>query len=95
MGEPAEADDHVAMLDGIDAAEFAGTESLQEMPGFAKTLSDDARANMLSALEAKSGGRRVGRRHFVDWDEVRELIHTSYMLIAPKKLGAQVAAAVS
>lgn len=26
----------------------------------------------------------------VDWDEVRELIHTSYVLIAPKKLGAQV-----
>ncbi len=26
----------------------------------------------------------------VDWDEVRELIHTSYCLIAPKKLAAQV-----
>lgn len=26
----------------------------------------------------------------VDWDEVRELIHTSYRLIAPKKLATQV-----
>lgn len=26
----------------------------------------------------------------VDWAEVRELIHSSYMLIAPKKLAAQV-----
>ena len=26
----------------------------------------------------------------VDWTEVRELIHTSYMLIAPKRLAAQV-----
>jgi predicted DNA-binding protein (MmcQ/YjbR family) len=26
----------------------------------------------------------------VDWDEVRELVHTSYRLIAPKKLAAQV-----
>ena len=26
----------------------------------------------------------------VDWDEIRELIHTSYVLIAPKQLGAQV-----
>lgn len=25
----------------------------------------------------------------VDWDEIRELIHTSYTLIAPKKLAAQ------
>jgi len=28
----------------------------------------------------------------VDWDEVTELIHTSYCLIAPKKLAAQVPA---
>lgn len=27
----------------------------------------------------------------VDWSEVRELIHTSYLLIAPKKLAAQLA----
>ncbi len=27
----------------------------------------------------------------VDWDEVAELIHTSYCLIAPKRLAAQVA----
>jgi predicted DNA-binding protein (MmcQ/YjbR family) len=31
----------------------------------------------------------------VDWAEVRELIHTSYVLIAPKKLGSQVADASS
>jgi predicted DNA-binding protein (MmcQ/YjbR family) len=29
----------------------------------------------------------------VDWDEVTELIHTSYCLIAPKRLAAQVAPA--
>lgn len=27
----------------------------------------------------------------IDWDEIGELIHTSYCLIAPKKLAAQVA----
>ncbi len=27
----------------------------------------------------------------VDWDEVRELVHSSYILIAPKKLGNQIA----
>ena len=26
----------------------------------------------------------------VDWDEITELIHTSYCLIAPKQLAAQV-----
>lgn len=26
----------------------------------------------------------------VDWEEVRELVHTSFLLIAPKKLGAYV-----
>src|SRR4051812_20770464 len=31
----------------------------------------------------------------VDWAKVKELIHTSYMLIAPKKLAAQVAEASS
>jgi predicted DNA-binding protein (MmcQ/YjbR family) len=31
----------------------------------------------------------------VDWEEVTELIHTSYMLIAPKRLAAQVADASS
>jgi len=31
----------------------------------------------------------------VDWVEVKELIHTSYMLIAPKRLAAQVADASS
>ena len=30
---------------------------------------------------------KVGK---VDWDEIRELIHTSYILIAPKKLAAQI-----
>jgi predicted DNA-binding protein (MmcQ/YjbR family) len=29
--------------------------------------------------------------HDVDWDEVTELIHSSYCLIAPKRLAAQVA----
>ena len=31
----------------------------------------------------------------VDWTEVKELIYTSYMLIAPKKLAAQVATQVA
>jgi mono/diheme cytochrome c family protein len=47
----------VAMLDGIDAAEFAGTESLQEMPGFAKTLSDEELAQLANYLRASWGGQ--------------------------------------
>ncbi len=34
--------------------------------------------------------RQTGPPSQVDWDEVRELIETSYCLIAPKKLAAQV-----
>jgi mono/diheme cytochrome c family protein len=50
-----QADPHnliVAMLDGIAAAEFASTESLQEMPGFAKTLSDEELAQLANYLRA-------------------------------------------
>ncbi|HAP78188.1 MAG TPA: phosphoribosylglycinamide formyltransferase [Acidimicrobiaceae bacterium] len=39
---------------------------------------------------ARGGWVRVQLTSPVDWDEVRELIHTSYRLIAPKKLAAQV-----
>jgi peptidoglycan/xylan/chitin deacetylase (PgdA/CDA1 family) len=39
----------------------------------AKMLTDDARANMLRDLEAETGGRHVGRRRLVDWNEVREM----------------------
>ena len=40
---------------------------------------------------ARGGWVRMDLQHSkVDWDEVRELIHTSYMLIAPKTLAAKV-----
>ena len=47
----------VAMLDGMDAAEFAGTESMQAMPGFATTLSDDELANLANYLRSGWGGQ--------------------------------------
>jgi mono/diheme cytochrome c family protein len=55
-----QADPHnliVAMLDGIEAAKFAGTESLQAMPGFAKTLSDDELAQLANYLRSEWGGQ--------------------------------------
>jgi peptidoglycan/xylan/chitin deacetylase (PgdA/CDA1 family) len=39
----------------------------------AKTLTEDARANVLDGLEAETGGRCPGGRRFVDWNEVREM----------------------
>ena len=39
---------------------------------------------------ARGGWIRVHLQAPVDWDEVRELVHTSYRLIAPKRLAAQV-----
>ena len=39
----------------------------------AKTLTDDARAKVLSGLEAETGGPHLGQRRFVDWNEVREM----------------------
>jgi mono/diheme cytochrome c family protein len=47
----------VAMLDGVDAAEFAGTESMQAMPGFAATLSDDELAYLANYLRSSWGGQ--------------------------------------
>jgi mono/diheme cytochrome c family protein len=47
----------VAMLDGMDAAEFPGTESLPAMPGFAKTLSDDELAQLANYLRSEWGGQ--------------------------------------
>ncbi|MDN7178867.1 c-type cytochrome [Caballeronia sp. SEWSISQ10-4 2] len=47
----------VAMLDGVDAADFAGTESMQAMPGFAATLSDDELAHLANYLRAGWGGQ--------------------------------------
>jgi mono/diheme cytochrome c family protein len=55
-----QADPHnliVAMLDGVDAAEFAGTESMQAMPGFAATLSDDELAHLANYLRSGWGGQ--------------------------------------
>jgi peptidoglycan/xylan/chitin deacetylase (PgdA/CDA1 family) len=39
----------------------------------AKTLTDDARAQMLNDLEAEAGGPRPGQRRFMNWHEVREM----------------------
>jgi peptidoglycan/xylan/chitin deacetylase (PgdA/CDA1 family) len=39
----------------------------------AKTLTDDARADMLTRLEAEAGVPCPGQRRFVDWQEVREM----------------------
>ena len=55
-----QADPHnliVAMLDGVDATDFAGTESMQAMPGFAATLSDDELANLANYLRSSWGGQ--------------------------------------
>ena len=55
-----QADPHnliVAMLDGVDATDFAGTESMQAMPGFAATLSDDELANLANYLCSGWGGQ--------------------------------------
>jgi mono/diheme cytochrome c family protein len=47
----------VAMLDGVEAAEFVGTESMQAMPGFAATLNDDELANLANYLRSSWGGQ--------------------------------------
>jgi mono/diheme cytochrome c family protein len=47
----------VAMLDGIGAADFPGTERLQDMPGFAKTLSDEELAQLANYLRVNWGGQ--------------------------------------
>jgi mono/diheme cytochrome c family protein len=55
-----QADPHnliVAMLDGVDATDFAGTESMQAMPGFAATLSDDELAHLANYLRSSWGGQ--------------------------------------
>lgn len=55
-----QADPHnliAAMLDGVDATDFAGTESMQAMPGFAATLSDDELANLANYLRSSWGGQ--------------------------------------
>ena len=55
-----QADPHnliVAMLDGVVATDFAGTESMQAMPGFAATLSDDELANLANYLRSSWGGQ--------------------------------------
>ena len=39
---------------------------------------------------ARAGWVTIELTKPIDWDEVRELVHTSYRLIAPKKLAAQV-----
>jgi mono/diheme cytochrome c family protein len=55
-----QADPHnliVAMLDGVDAAEFTGTDSMQAMPGFAASLSDDELAHLANYLRSGWGGQ--------------------------------------
>jgi mono/diheme cytochrome c family protein len=47
----------VTMLDGMEAAEFTGTDRMQAMPGFAKTLSDEELAQLANYLRASWGGQ--------------------------------------
>lgn len=47
----------VAMLDGIEAQDFHGLESMQKMPGFARTLSDEEVSQLADYLRAKWGGQ--------------------------------------
>ncbi|WP_322030464.1 cytochrome c [Paraburkholderia sp. J76] len=47
----------VSVLDGIEAQAFPGFERMQDMPGFAKTLSDDEIAQLASYLRAQWGGQ--------------------------------------
>src|SRR5262245_22769849 len=52
-------------------------------------LLDDPRCTPAPYL-ARGGWIRMELQVPIDWDEVRELVTTSYCLIAPKKLAAQV-----
>lgn len=47
----------VAMLDGIEAQKFPGTESLQDMPAFSGQLSDKELAQLTNFLRAAWGGQ--------------------------------------
>ena len=47
----------VSMLDGIAAQKFPGTDSLQAMPGFAGTSSDDELAQLSNYLRATWSGQ--------------------------------------
>jgi mono/diheme cytochrome c family protein len=47
----------VSMLDGIDEQAFPGLEHMQEMPGFANTLSDDELAQVANYLRNSLGGQ--------------------------------------
>ncbi|MEZ2351811.1 c-type cytochrome [Caballeronia sp. RCC_10] len=48
----------VSMLDGIEAQAFPGIESMQHMPGFAGTYSDEQIAQLTNYLRATWGGQR-------------------------------------
>ena len=56
-------------------------------------LLDDSRFSPAPYLVRGGWVRMDLQAAAVDWGEIRELIHSSYMLIAPKKLAAQVAEA--
>jgi mono/diheme cytochrome c family protein len=47
----------VATLDGLEAQKFPGVESMQPMPGFAATLSDQEVAQLINFLRASWGGQ--------------------------------------
>jgi mono/diheme cytochrome c family protein len=49
----------VAILDGIPAQDFPGGESMQEMPGFAKQLSDAELAALVNYLRVDAAGQRA------------------------------------
>lgn len=49
----------VAMLDGLVAQDFPGLERMQEMPGFAKQLSDEDLAQLANYLRVTYGGQHA------------------------------------
>ncbi|MEO6920717.1 MAG: c-type cytochrome [Collimonas sp.] len=59
----------VAMLDGIEAQKFPGTESLQDMPGFGGQLSDKELAQLSNYLRATWGGQPAS----ISADQVKAL----------------------
>lgn len=59
----------VSVLDGIDAQDFPGLERMQDMPGFAGTLSNQDIAQLANYLRAQWGGQPAD----VSADQVRKL----------------------
>lgn len=47
----------VSVLDGIEAQDFPGREAMQDMPGFARELDDEALAQLANYLRSMHGGQ--------------------------------------